>query len=76
MKIKESVSPTELRHYQNLKKLPLLYGLNKYIDQFVDNRIRKQGSYDHINIEELVYNPGDSLIIKGKIENGQIVPLY
>ncbi len=67
----------EKKHFlKNLKAFKNLYGLNRHIDKFTDTALKQQLLYDPVNIEEILYRNGDSIKLKGRIENGRIVPLF
>ncbi|MGQ2985332.1 hypothetical protein [Flavobacterium sp.] len=69
--------PVEKKQFlKNIKMLKSLYGLNRHIDKYIDSALKQKPIYDPVNIEEIIYRNGDSIKLKGKIENGRIVPLF
>jgi hypothetical protein len=64
-------------YLQNREALKQLHGLHPLADQYIEkNILEKKYSYSDIIMEEILLKNGDSIAIKGKIVNGEIVPLF
>jgi hypothetical protein len=65
------------KYRANTEKLKSFYGVDEMIDRFVEHETMGKKSFrGHIQLVEILYKTGDSIAIKGKIENGRIIPLY
>ena len=52
------------------KQLLNLKGEHRVVDFYFDNKI------NNVNLQELLYQNGDTLLLKAKIQDGKLVPLF